>query len=1201
MPLANGPFEPTVAAESPTSHTDCEREAHRAMALALYAPPAAFCPRMSDDGFEREIRFAVVMYGGVSLAIYMNGIAQELLRMVRATAPADGDPLSGRFRWQPAELSGTERIYRELAGRLKARFVVDIISGTSAGGINGVFLAKALVRDRPLDRLRDLWVEEGDIGKLLNDKRSLQGGVPAELFSNPPPSLLNGHRFYWQLLDALEEMDKAPAHAAAMPAPQQSRRAPYVDEIDLYVTATDFQGVRLPLALFDKTIEEPLHRKLFHFRYFKPDEDAEEQDDFDRSSNPMLAFAARCTASFPAAFAPFKLEDIDAALESHPGYGAEAGRFDSASGRWAKFFAGYPPTYARRYFVDGGYLDNKPFEAALGALASRHHVLLPVERKLLYIEPDPERYARRAEDTAPDVVKALLAVSSLPRVETIRAEIDEITRRNRVYERASVLTLAVEEDAKKLGKDRRQAGAAAGPWALNDLGDLVATHGLAYGGYHRLKVARIVDWLAGCLFAGLSAENPAAGAGETRIDTVRTWVSGWRATKYRRYYDDSDRQAHWEPLRHALASAPAATEEEKVRRRDLIESARKNLPLMETRLLIDLDVAYRLRRIEFVRAKLGEIQRSEGEAAGILQLAEVARAPSPGAWEQARGGLVDLQKALRDEHQKLIALNRACLELDVEPPRPFPARVAPALAAFRRAPAAATAGALLDALADAVGPHLTRIGDECKTILTGGVDGPAPGSYLDHVRRALLHFYSHYDDFDLVGFPLLYCLGTEELAQVQVLRVSAADTELAGTRRAEKLAGVQLGHFGAFLDAGWREHDILWGRLDGAERIVAALTAGAAPGDGLDAKAWQYRAFASIVDDRKRELSGEGESEAPAPAQAAAPTAATIRAEVDRLTANAELPPAKTLDLLGRSTAIVRKLMGGVAEQRGLEKNVVVGWSLRLLLVVWGLVELAIPESLAQLLIRHWLQLIMLAGGLLAVVGHLLDRPGEQRIGVFAVLVAALVRLAADGLTGVASRRRPRTRPLWLAVAVGVGTALLLLAAPRARAGIAPYVMFDLEVAHDHERLAAVLATCGPACVSRLVAAIRWDFVVIAGYVLALAGLSLLNRTLLLKLGARGAAAVARKLALATVAAALADVAENVGLLTALGRQLWRPIAAMSRLDGVLAHLVPAMTFAFSALKWVLLACVVVGNALALVVGLGAAAVKRARAATVRA
>jgi len=33
---------------------------------------------------EIEVRFAVVMYGGSSLAIYMNGVVRELLRLVRS-------------------------------------------------------------------------------------------------------------------------------------------------------------------------------------------------------------------------------------------------------------------------------------------------------------------------------------------------------------------------------------------------------------------------------------------------------------------------------------------------------------------------------------------------------------------------------------------------------------------------------------------------------------------------------------------------------------------------------------------------------------------------------------------------------------------------------------------------------------------------------------------------------------------------------------------------------------------------------------------------------------------------------------------------------------------------------------------------------------------------------------------------------------
>src|SRR6476620_1500593 len=44
--------------------------------------------------YTREVRFAVVMYGGVSLAIYINGIAQELLRWVRSTAEQSDDKIA---------------------------------------------------------------------------------------------------------------------------------------------------------------------------------------------------------------------------------------------------------------------------------------------------------------------------------------------------------------------------------------------------------------------------------------------------------------------------------------------------------------------------------------------------------------------------------------------------------------------------------------------------------------------------------------------------------------------------------------------------------------------------------------------------------------------------------------------------------------------------------------------------------------------------------------------------------------------------------------------------------------------------------------------------------------------------------------------------------------------------------------------------
>src|SRR2546423_1359459 len=129
------------------------------------------------------------MYGGVSLAIYINGVAQELLSLVRATAPTSAG--SDELLVQDQQLKGAEKVYRELGQYLvcgwpnppdppseqrwvRTRFVVDVISGTSAGGINGVFLAKALARNQKMDGLKNLWLEEGDLGKLLNDPRALR-------------------------------------------------------------------------------------------------------------------------------------------------------------------------------------------------------------------------------------------------------------------------------------------------------------------------------------------------------------------------------------------------------------------------------------------------------------------------------------------------------------------------------------------------------------------------------------------------------------------------------------------------------------------------------------------------------------------------------------------------------------------------------------------------------------------------------------------------------------------------------------------------------------------------------------------------------------------------------------------------------------------------------------------------------------------
>src|SRR6185369_1406386 len=180
---------------------------------------------------------AIVMYGGVSLAIYINGIAQELFHLVSATAR---EKAGGDTALPVDALTPTQRVYRKLSyilsnrqfredcrtqakqaadqkksfrvpatpadDTLETRFVIDILSGTSAGGINAIFLSKALANEQNIDQLKELWVNEGDIGVLLNDKRSV-GGLGL-MNQRPPLSLLNSRRMYLKLLKAFDDMEK---------------------------------------------------------------------------------------------------------------------------------------------------------------------------------------------------------------------------------------------------------------------------------------------------------------------------------------------------------------------------------------------------------------------------------------------------------------------------------------------------------------------------------------------------------------------------------------------------------------------------------------------------------------------------------------------------------------------------------------------------------------------------------------------------------------------------------------------------------------------------------------------------------------------------------------------------------------------------------------------------------------------------------
>ena len=74
--------------------------------------PSAPASSTAQGGEVRELRLAVVLYGGASLAIYMHGTTKELQRLVKASALADRGG---------AATTASERVYGELLAELADR------------------------------------------------------------------------------------------------------------------------------------------------------------------------------------------------------------------------------------------------------------------------------------------------------------------------------------------------------------------------------------------------------------------------------------------------------------------------------------------------------------------------------------------------------------------------------------------------------------------------------------------------------------------------------------------------------------------------------------------------------------------------------------------------------------------------------------------------------------------------------------------------------------------------------------------------------------------------------------------------------------------------------------------------------------------------------------------------------------------------
>jgi patatin-related protein len=683
----------------------------------------------------REVRLGLVMFGGVSLAIYIFGVAMELFRAVRGRG-----------------------VYRIVKAMTDSDVVVDILSGSSAGGINGILLAYALCNECELDPAADLWRLRGDLGDLM---RGLDDAP--ETYT----SILDSEGKYEPaLLQAFESLRKKPIADST----KAKEDASPVRELDLFVTGTDFFG-RRSVTTDDRgqKIDVKDHRTLFWLKHragrkepFSPKSDDEDRPAAaEGTSHAALARLARITSCFPGAFTPVVV-------------GAKE-RVDLRLRYWGDL--PMPPPGARaegtgvpdRVFVDGGVLDNKPFSSTLNAIYTRL-ADRDVKRWLLYVEPDPERFAPELDPRdVPSVVEtALASLTSIPGYESIAEDLRSLRQHNDKVQRIASIRDSL-FNGKGADAPRQPAGPAAAPasgWMPE---------------YHRLRVIGLGDHVFASLFTR-EVERSSLGP---RLHDAQRALRAWFTN-------------------------------------DVVAKA-------DTRwaYLTRLDVDFRLRRLYH----LVYTARQETQARRIInreiEMLEIVRAAMEMAVERvadqvfAPGGGAPVTLD-RPWVEGVWAKVRAALDgvVGVDALEWFPsggvqADGAGADVLLSDARTAEFSRAMLRQERKAANPPLARS-------LLEQSDAFEQQALAQWSSRQA---YDAFEEIDALLYPIELVSRLRGQDVPKIARVSPFDAQTGLSHRPmdQKVLGRLYGHFGAFLKRSWRANDILWGRLDGACELVDVL------------------------------------------------------------------------------------------------------------------------------------------------------------------------------------------------------------------------------------------------------------------------------------------------------------------------------------------------------------------------------------------
>lgn len=986
------------------------------------------------EKLEREIRFAVVMYGGISLAIYMNGIAEELLQMVRATGNRSDKNNTG--------LKGSALIYRKVADLLDAgsktpfthKFVIDILSGTSAGGINGICLAKGLVQgSSDLKSLRNIWIHDGDVRTLLNDSKSNSISKKKYRSALPKTSLFNSQRMYGLLLKAFREME------------QDVDKVPLVGSMDLYVTATDLYGIQQSLQIDGQDAYEHSYKHVFPFSFRTATETllTPPPDCFTKEHNSMLAFAARCTSSFPVAFEPVTLDTVlDQLSQQSP---EDASSLEKHATVESRFFRKYAPsplatTLRERPFADGGYLDNRPFGHAIEAIHART-ANCSIERKLLFIDPRPETREHDELDDISFFKNAQLAAFSLPGYEPIREEISTVQKRNKWLKNVRTILDKVQDANKRRIRriiyddferfkqgldpstrpdtssdaqqktlideekqalieappDQPQISGQAAQQALNfwknivnapfgrsserrhipfeqkGMTEMTQALGDIYPAYHFTKINKLDQLLTTMLASACDLELSPA-----EMQRLEQELVSWRKQNFVTYLADT---------------APG------------IET--------ENTYLLKYDLGFRIRRLNYFRKLLLDIISNDDTNPLTQNIAKntLRTEPNKGPVQQRQlEGLRQLYETICSNLKQLYLLRDLLLTPGKQHPLYESSNALPELLKSNQNQAALRE--LFDTLMEKL--HKLVMNGPSGANGTVAVSNAVVEQGIDQLgktfpetagRLKYLYLYG-YDLEDASAYQLLADENFAEGSIVDIQRISPADAHALWNEAigGKKLAGLALGGFGAFLDWQWRYNDIMWGRLDAAELLITTLLKESDVPEhdraALIAEA-QKAILEETMNDWSNELIRKGVETSPRMKQQHERLQHILRVirsggtwqetfrncyQVDR-----EPEPEPSLDNAGRAAAILSSMIDGINNGKGITGRLAMFLKYTASLVL-SLLDFSSPKSIRASFVRYWLQLLFLVSAVMLIGGYLIpDQPGSTLTVAGLVLLVTVI------------------------------------------------------------------------------------------------------------------------------------------------------------------------------------------------------------------